>query len=160
MLISIIVSPSSTRLSSLFLRRNIGCFSMLNLGSSPLQTSLFFYEVCRLGIRNCENEYNLSLNSKQLQYLPLTFSSRSFLLLFFFRFPAISFFGSEESRLCCDFPCGERRIELPEGEFDMMMFKDVNSCLQVNVVCVEKGSGSLVVQRDFTLFLQVFVFIC
>jgi hypothetical protein len=41
----------------------------------------------------------------------------------------------------------------------MMMFKDVNSCLQVNVVCVEKGSGSLVEQRDFTFFLQVFVFI-
>jgi hypothetical protein len=40
-----------------------------------------------------------------------------------------------------------------------MMFKDVNSCLQVNVVCVENGSGSLVVKRDFTFFLQVFVFI-
>jgi len=35
----------------------------------------------------------------------------------------------------------------------MMMFKDVNSCLQVNVVCVEKGSGSLVEQRDFRFFL-------
>jgi hypothetical protein len=35
-----------------------------------------------------------------------------------------------------------------------MMFKDVNSCLQVNVVCVEKGSGSLVVQRDLFKFFD------
>jgi hypothetical protein len=75
-----------------------------------------------------------------------------FFVAVFFRFPATFFFGSEESRLCCDFPRGERQIELPEGEFGMMMFKDVNSCLQVNVVCVKKGSGSLVEQRDFTFF--------